>query len=284
MANFNTIAGLDGDKKSFNATELKILFTLADAKLENEKFHLDANEENVANSGINEANGYEINYLLTNYADKNSDLKKHITHIDTSKYDTAKPMVDRLLSSDVHEVQYAINERLQTEYVDKRTGKKMDVLNIMTEFNKFLTKNYKKGMSYKDIEKAFQDATGIPLTNFATYRGTPEFNIGKWKITHELTNNIITNSETGESFNIHNTGWVNSTKYTVPNENGYVTVLYEYNDNKGTSIKFNHSGLEGSENVAPIKATITSNGNSQVVNYGTTFSIDPDIYHFIPKE
>ena len=284
LANFDTIAGLDDDDKTFNATELKMLFTLADGKLENDRYHFDAKEENVSNSALNEAEGYEINYLLTNLAEKNSDLKKHITHIDTSKYDTNKPMAERLSSSDVHEVQNAINERLETEYVDKRTGKKMDVLNIMTEFYKFVSENYKEGMSYREIETAFSDATGIPLTNFATFKGTPEFNIGKWKITHEINHNIITNSETGETFNVHNTGWANSTKYTVPNQDGYVAVLYEYNDNKGTRIKFNHNGPEGRENVAPMKATITTNGETKEVNYGTTYRIDPDIYHFIPKE
>ena len=51
-----------------------------------------------------------------------------------------------------------------------------------------------------------------------------------------------------------------------------------------TSIKFNRNGQEGRENIAPMKATITSNGEQKEVNYGTTYRVDPDIYHFIPKD
>lgn len=160
---FNDIASMDGDNKTFSREELRVLYALADAKLENDQFKFDTNPEIDENSGLEQATDKEINTMIQNLV--KSDVRKRIETIDTSKYDTTKPFADKVQSNDVDEVMLAMQDKLSVG-LNKATGKPLSVIQAVL----LLEQCVDEAHGYEEGCKVFTEMTGIEASHFSRLR------------------------------------------------------------------------------------------------------------------
>lgn len=284
LERFNYIAGIDGDNKSFNAEELKVLLALSDATLKNNQFVFDNSYKINNNSGLIEATDNEVESMIQNLVKSN--VRARIKQVDTSKYDRNQEFSKKIKSSDANEVMLALSDELQSGYTDK-TGKKISILQAVMMFENFKWQ-YPK-MDYEALQNKFKEETGIQIEDFGRYRGPggDRYKIGDWEYdipenlgeNKEFDTKILYNRKTGEKLKLSYTkSWYNSTNYTVPAANGFMFYVQEYkNKDSSTSIKFNY---EDSENLAPTSAEVQSSGENKVVKYNPVFYIDTELYNF----
>lgn len=268
---FNDIARMDGDGSSFSADELKVLFSLADAKLENNQFKFDMNFEVDKNSALEQANNREVNAMIKNLV-QNDDVAKRIETVDTSKYNRTKAFKNKIKSDDVDEVMLAVQDKLSVG-INKSTGKSISVTQAVLLFQKCLRDaSYDRESAYK----LFKDVTGIEASDYDQCRCPGDnlsLKIGDWS----YDKGTITNNKTGEVLHVKNTNWVNSTTHTIPAANGKLIYIESYSDGQGTNITFNYGD---DENIAPTSANITVDGKNSTVNYNPKYRVDPDLYNF----
>lgn len=274
---FNQIAGIDGDKTTFNADELKVLFSLTDASLQNDKFVFDGKDAVDSNSGLEQANDNEVKAMIKNLVQ--SDMRKRIETIDTRKYDNTKTFDDKINSSDVDEAMLAVQDKL-TLGINKSTGKPISIV----QASMLLKDLVKEADGYDAACALFTERTGISASNFDRLRCMGDgdsFTIGDWKYEGAATINKdsgrITNTKTGETVNIRYSLWRNSTNHTVPASNGWVCMVNSYDDGKNTKIKFTY---DDGENIAPTSAKVTTDGTTKNINYNQKFKIDPEVYNY----
>ena len=270
---FNDIARMDGDGKTLSAQELRVLYSLADAKLENEQFKFDTNLEIDGNSGLEQATDKEVNVMIQNLVQ--SDVRKRIETIDTSKYDRTKPFADKVQSNDVDEVMLAMHDKLSVG-INKLTGKPLSVVQAVL----LLKQCVDTEKSYEGGCKVFTEMTGIEVSNFERLRCIGDgdsFNLGDWK--YDIGN--MTNAKTGEVLDLNQTGWRNTTTHTVPASNGSLAYINSYDDGNGTKVQFKYGD---GENIAPTSANVTVNGDSKTINYNPKFRIDPEVYNFLENQ
>lgn len=284
LERFNYIAGIDGDNSTFNGEELKVLFALSDASLKNEQFVFDNSYKVDKNSGLVEATDNEVESMIQKLVSSNA--RTRTKPVDVSKYDRTKGFSEKIKSDDVNEVMLGLSDKLPSGFTDKRTGKSVSILQAVMMFEDFKWTNSR--MSYEELQTAFKEETGIQIEDFGRYRGMggDKYKIGDWK--YDIPENlredeqqgvkVLYNEKTGEKIILSTTRrWRNTTNHTVPAANGYMFYLNEYKNNEGTSIKFNYGD---DENLAPTSAEVRTDGNNQTIQYGQTFSIDPDLYNF----
>lgn len=275
LKKFNYIAGIDGDDTSFNAEELRVLLSLADASLKKDKFVFDGQCKVDKKSGLEQADDKEVETMIKNLT--NSNARKRIKTVDVSKYDRNQDFAQKVSSSDGDEAMLALQDKLQTGFVDKRTGKNVSLLQAIVMFRQF---SNDRNRDYDvDVTEAFEQETGIKISNFKRLRSPGDgdsFVIGDWK----YDCGKITNSQTGESLDVNTTLWRNSkTKQSVPSAMGWVCMVQNYNDGKGTVIKYNYDE-NNSDCIAPTSANVNINGEQKTVNYGNKFSVDKELYNF----
>ena len=269
---FNDIAKVDGDDKTFSAQELRVLYSLADAKLENNQFKFDTNPEIDGNSGLEQATDKEVNTVIQNLVQ--SDVRKRTETIDTSKYDRTKPFADKVQSNDVDEVMLAMHDKLSVG-INKSTGKPLSVIQAVL----LLKQCVDKEMSYEGGCKAFTEMTGIEASNFDRLRCVGDgdsFNIGDW----EYDKGHMTNAKTGEVLELEQTDWINTTSHTVPASDGSFAYIKSYDDGNGTKVQFKYGD---DENIAPTSADVTINGENKTINYNSKLRIDPEIYNYLEE-
>ena len=165
--------------------------------------------------------------------------------------------------------------------MDKRTGKEVSITQAIMQFEDFVNDSYRKKYQnfYVDVARDFGEQTTIPVYDFSRLRCMGDgdsFVIGDWT----YQQGKLTNNKTGESLQVSRANWYNSAENTVPAADGSICIIQEYNDGKGTVVKYNY---DDSENAAPTSANITVNGKEQVVNYERKTSIDPELYNFIER-
>lgn len=160
LKKFNNIAAMDSDFQSFSKDEMKILLTLSDAKLQQvngqNEFVLDGKFDDVNNSGL-----------------------KSVTNEDFVKANNN-----------------LVLEKAMTDYTDKATGKKMNVLEITQKFKEFEQKSgdkFRVGNYYKNLCAGFEEETGIKISNLQRARGTDgdRYSVGDYKV-HVPWSGIIT--------------------------------------------------------------------------------------------
>lgn len=265
---FNDIARMDGDGKTVSAEELRVLYSLADAKLENDQFKFDTNLEIDGNSGLEQATDKEVNVMIQNLVQ--SDVRKRVETIDTSKYDRTKPFSDKVQSNDVDEVMLAMQDKLSIG-INKSTGKPLSIVQAAT-------------MLKQEGAESFEKKTGIKVTNVGSFRvgGFSSFTIGDWEYSGNINKagGVVTNNKTGEVLELKLMFWENATTHTIPASNGYYTYLQSYDDGNGTKVQFEYGD---DENIAPTSANVTVNGKSKTINYNPKFRIDPEVYNFLEK-
>lgn len=270
---FNDIAGMDGDAKTVSREELRVLYSLADAKLENNQFKFDTNLEIDGNSGLEQATDKEVNIIIQNLVPK-SDLRKRIETIDTSKYDRSKSFADKVQSNDIDEVMLAMKDKLSVG-INKSTGKPLSVVQAVLLLEQCVDKTH----DYDGGCKMFTRMTGIPASNFERMRcfgDGDSFTIGKWK--YDCGN--MTNTESGETLELSRTGWRNTTTHTVPASDGKLAYIQSYDNGKGTKLQFKYGD---DENIAPTSASVTVNNETKIINYNQKLRVDPDVYNFLEK-
>ncbi len=273
------IAGIDGDKTSLTADEMRVLMSLTDATLKDNTFVFDGKFHFDENSGLEQATDSEMQAVVTNLVDANT--RKRIETLDVSKYDRSKNFADKITSDDVDEAMLALQDKLNTGFVDKRTGKEVSITQAVMQFEDFVNDSYRKKYQnfYVDVARDFGEQTTIPVYDFSRLRCMGDgdsFVIGDWT----YQQGKLTNNKTGESLQVSRSNWYNSAENTVPAADGSICIIREYNDGKGTVVKYNY---DDSENAAPTSANITVNGKEQVVNYERKTSIDPELYNFIER-
>ncbi len=269
---FNDIAKMDGDAKTLSADELRVLYSLADAKLENNQFKFDTNFEIDGNSGLEQATDKEVNAMIQNLV--KSDARKRIETLDTSKYDTKKAFADKIQSNDVDEVMLAMRDKLSVG-INKATGESLSIVQAVL----LLERCVKTEHGYDEGCNAFTQMTGIPASDFQRLRCPGDgdsFTIGDWK--YDRGN--LTNSKTGESLTIERVGWRNTTTHTVPASDGNFAFVKSYNDGNGTSLQFKYGDAE---NIAPTSANVTVNGETRSISYSPKLLVDPNIYNYLEK-
>ena len=277
MQRMDYIASIDGDKTTLNSEELRVLMSLADATLKNNTFVFDGKINPDKNSGLEQANERELKAVIKNLVINNA--KKKISTVDTSKFDQSKDFTTKIASADVDESMFAMQEKLKTDFIDKNTGKNLSLPQIIVKFTDFVKKSYDKDYDnfYEDVCLDFEAETGIKVSNFDRCRCMGDgdtFIIGDWK--YEQGN--ITNTKTGEKIQVKRSAWGITDETTVPAANGNFCRILEYNDGKGTTVKYNYND---SENLAPTGVNITSNGEFKTVNYERKETIDPNLYNFV---
>ena len=273
------IAGIDGDKTSLTADEMRVLMSLTDSTLKDNTFVFDGKFHFDENSGLEQATDSEMQAVVTNLVDANT--RKRLETLDTSKYDRSKNFADKITSDDVDEAMLALQDKLNTGFVDKRTGKEVSITQAVMQFEDFVNDSYRKNYQnfYVDVARDFGEQTTIPVYDFSRLRCMGDgdsFVIGDWT----YQQGKLTNNKTGESLQVSRANWYNSAENTVPAADGSICIIREYNDGKGTVVKYNY---DDSENAAPTSANITVNGKEQVVNYERKTSIDPELYNFIER-
>ena len=276
---FNYIAGIDGDNTTINAEELKVLLSLTDAELKDNTFVFDGSFNTNEKSGLEQATDKEIEAVIKNLV--TTDTRKKIEELDTSKYNRSKAFADKVISGDVDESMLAIQDKLQTGFVDKRTGKPLSITQLVMLFEDFVNKSYDKGYQnfYYDVTVDFEKETGIPVKDFGRLRCMGDgdsFTIGDW--TYEQGK--LTNNKTGETVQMKRATWSNTADNTVPAADGYVGLIQEYSDGQGNVVKYNY---EDGENIAPTSANILVNGETKNVDYERKESIDQSLYNFIVR-
>jgi len=279
LERFNAIAGLDGDSSTFNAEELKVLYTLTDASLKDNSFVFDGKYSVDANSGLEQVTDGEMGVIVKSLVKNNA--QKRIVALDPAQFDRNKDFVSKVTSDDADESMLAVQDALQTGFTDKRTGKPVSITQAVMLFEEFVNQSYNKGYKdfYKDVAREFTEQTGIPVSDFKRFRCMGDgdsFTIGDWK----YDRGEITNETSGQSVKMERLNWRNSTDHTIPAANGYIGLITEYNDGKGTAVTFDYGD---NENIAPTGATVTSDGKTSTVSYNSKEAVDPDIYNFIER-
>lgn len=278
---FNDIAKIDGDASTFSADELRVLYALADAKLENEhlkneQFRFDLNMEIDGNSALEKASSSEVNTIIKNLVSEN--IRKRTETLNTTKYDRTIPFADKIQSDDVDEVMLAMQDKLSVG-INNATGKPISVLQAASQLMKYsLDEDPNKG------SQAFTQETGLKVSNVALHNSVSfkSFKIGDWEYQRsDVHGGIMINSKTGEKLHILTAPWRNTTTHTIPATNGYFTYIKSYSDGNGTSLQFKY---DDDENVAPTSAIITANGQSKTVNYNQKLIVDPNIYNFADSD
>ena len=283
LERFNYIAGIDGDNTTFNSEELKVLFALSDATLNDNKFVFDGKYNVDNNSGLVEATYNEVERMIQNLVTSNA--RTRTKAVDASKYDRSKDFAEKINSSDIDEVMLGVSDKCPSGFTDKRTGESISILQAVIMFEDFKW-THDRDMRYEECQAAFKEETGIQIENFGRYRGGDTYKIGDWK--YDVPENlgepqkhgikVLLNEKTGEKIILSTTKrWYNSTNHTIPASNGYMFFLKEYKNNEGTSIKFNYGD---EENLAPTSAEITTNSNHKSIQYTPKFFIDPNLYNF----
>lgn len=273
LERFNYIAGIDGDTKSFNVEELRVLFSLSDASLKNNKFVFDAKYDTDMDSGLEQAYDSEVENMIKNLVTSN--VRKRIKSTDITKFDRSKDFVEKVASNDVDESMLAMQDKLQSGFVDKRTGNPVSITKAIVMFYDFMEQN--RGLLYDESQKQFEELTGIKISDFQRLRCMGDgdsFILGDWK----YNRGEITNTVTGEKLEVLTSSWRDSKPHTVPAAKGNICLIKSYQDGKGTTVKYNY---DDSENIAPTSADITINGEFKKVNYEKKFSVDPELYNFI---
>lgn len=269
---FNDIARMDGDGQTFSAEELRVLYSLADAKLEDNQFKFDTNLEIDGNSGLEQATDKEVNLMIQNLVQ--SDVRKRIETIDTLKYDRTKAFADKVQSDDVDEVMLAMQDKLSVG-INKSTGKPLSVVQAVL----LLKRCVDNANSYDKGCEDFTKMTGIEASDFDRLRGLnggDMFNLGDW----EYYCGEMTNSKTGEVLQLETVGWRNTSTHTVPASNGSLAYIQKYDDGKGTQLQFEYGD---DENIAPTSAMVTVDGESKSINYNPKYNVDPEVYNFLEK-
>lgn len=276
---FNEIAGLDGNSGTFNAEELRVLYTLTDASLKDKSFVFDGKYSTDANSGIEQATNAEMGLVVKNFVKNNA--QKRTEALDVKKFDRNKDFVSKVTSDNVDESMLALHDALQTGYVDQRTDKPVSITQAVMLFEDFVEKFRNNGSEnfYAAVVKDFTEQTGIPVSKFERSRGFGDgdsFTIGDWK--YDCGN--LTNNKTGQAVTIDRLDWVNSTDHTIPAADGYIGLVTEYRDGNGTVVSYNYGD---EESAAPTGATVSHKGQTVDVKYNPKSAIDPEIYNFIEK-
>lgn len=273
---FNQVARIDGDKTSFNSDELKVLFSLTDASLQNNSFVFDGKDVVDKNSGLEQTTDDEIKVMIKNLVQ--SDVRKRVETVDVSKYDKTKPFETKLSSGDVDEAMLAVQDKL-TLGINKSTGKPISVTQAVVMLQKYV-----KDQGYDEGCKTFTEETGIPASNFSRLRCMGDgdsFIVGDWEYKGAETlnekNSKITNIKTGEVVYVKSSSWRNATNHTIPATDGYVCMVQGYND-ANTSVEFTYGD---DESIAPTSSNVTINGKTKSVQYNQKFRIDPDLYNYL---
>ena len=269
---FNDIARMDGDGNTLSAEELRVLYSLADAKLVNNQFKFDTNFEIDENSGLEQATDKEVNVMIQNLVQ--SDARKRIETIDTSKYDRTKAFADKVQSNDVDEVMLAMQDKLSVG-VNKATGKPLSVVQAVLLLEQCVDKAY----DYDGGCRAFTEMTGIPAYDFRRLRCMGDgdsFTLGDWK----YDRGHMTNAKTGETLQLRRTSWRNTTTHTIPASNGDLAYIQSYNDGNGTELQLEYGD---DENIAPTSANVIVNGETRTINYNPKFRVDPEVYNYIEE-
>ncbi len=264
---------MDGDGKTVSREELRVLYSLADAKLENNQFKFDTNLEIDGNSGLEQATDKEVNTIIRNLVPK-SELRKRIETIDTSKYNRRKSFADKVQSNDIDEVMLALKDKLSVG-INKSTGKPLSVVQAVLMLEQCVDKTHDYGSGCK----MFTRMTGIPASDFSRLRCMGDgdsFTLGDWK----YDRGHMTNGKTGETLELDRVFWRNTTTHTVPASDGYFTYIQSYDDGNGTKLQFKYGD---DENIAPTSASVTVNNETKMINYNQKLRVDPDVYNFLEK-
>ena len=275
----NQLSGIDGDRTSFNADELKVLFSLTDASLQNDSFVFDGKYVADKNSGLEQATDDEVKVMIQNLVQ--NDVRKRIETVDVSKYDKTKTFEAKVSSGDVDEAMLAVQDKL-TLGTNKSTGKPLSVPQAVIMLKEYVHKEH----GYKEGCKAFTEATGIPASNFSRLRCMGDgdsFVVGDWEYRGAATlngkNSKITNVKTGEVVYVKTSSWRNTTNHTIPATNGDVCMIQRYDDGN-TLVEFTYGD---DENIAPTSSNVTINGETKNVHYNKKFRIDPELYNYQEK-
>lgn len=270
------LAGIDGDNTTLNSEELRVLMTLSDATLKDNSFVFDGKFNLDNNSGLEQATDNEVALAVKNLVTNNA--QKKMKSVDVSKYDRSKDFATKVTSEDVDESMLAIQDKLDTGFVNKKTGKNVSLPQAVALFTEFVENSYRKDYAdfYNDVCVDFENETGIPVKNFDRLRCMGDgdsFVIGDW----QYDRGNVTNTKTGEKVQLQRLNWYNTAENTVPAADGKICLIKEYNDGKGTIVQYNY---DDPENVAPTGSNITVDGKTSSVSYQRKDFVDPNLYNF----
>ena len=280
------IAAMDGDS-NVSLSEMSAIYALFDMELDSDgEYHFDNKiGGDDAKFGI-EASDKDVLQVVNAFkTEEEKSAAKKMEHIDPGKYDTTKPFEEKISSNDVDEVMLALQKKLSTGYVDKRTGKPVSVTQAVVMFEDYIAKH--KDEDNAKIAKDFTEETGIPVTSFYKSRSGIVYTIcDYWERSKNISDgdDEIKNTATGEFVYGRYTGWEIDHSYTIPFATGQRFKICGYqNSKKGIEVVFGY-GKENTDCVAPTGANIYIKGRQPVmVKYDDKSAIDPDLYNFIEK-
>lgn len=321
------IANLDGDAMSFSREEVKILITLKEADLETgangaKKLVVSPHEDYppYGRSGLSDASESDIEGLIKSY-EKNpqkadAEIQNYRAGIQLTKVvdeqqfrdknsefeERNKPLEQKLQSTNPNDVLKAINDETMTDFVDPKTGQKVNIIDVPVKFDTYIRQALKNKTSDEELFKKFEAETGVKISKLDTYgSGKYTYKVGDYSVKFPAVRDkgqyiTIDNLKTGVSVLGRQLEWEPQNNNAVPNQKGAFFCIFNYADRKaGVSAKFfddrdqspslvySHV-FEQQGSIQPKVGYITIMGDTNSITYEPNKKIDYSLYHFTPAE
>lgn len=318
------IASMDGDVTTFSHDELEIFFMLKEARQENGKLVVSPRDEYdfFIRSGLTDASPEEIEALIGKQEAKNPKKDKYIQNYKASLITTEieylgqekmqnpkfegrnKPLEKKLKSTNPDDAIKAINDDTMTDFVDPKTGKKVNIMDIpFAKFDEYRYQAFKDGTSKENLCKKFEAETGVKISTISSNNDASySYNVGDYRVEYpargdESQHIKIYNSKTGVYVSGRQIPWTPENKDAVPNQNGSFFCIFKYENKKaGTSATFfeerdrspvwDYSHVfDQAGSIKPPTIKIQTIDDIHRFNYNNPNNkINYSLYHFTPEE
>lgn len=318
------IASMDGDPSSFSHDELEIFFTLKDSHQENGKLIIAPQNkyDHLDRSGLSDASEAEIEGLISNQESQNPKKDTYIKNYEESIKTTEtvyeqqekiqnpkfegrnKPLEKKLASTNPDDAVKAINDDTMTDFVDPKTGKKVNIMDIpFGKFDEYRYKAFKNGTSDEKLCKKFEAETGVKISTMSSNNDASySYYVGDYRVEYPARNDEsqhikIYNSKTGIYVSGRQIPWAPKNKDSVPSQNGSFFCIFKYENTKaGTSATFfqeedktplwDYSRIfDKNGSIKPPTVRVQTIDDIHTFDYKPSKqAVDYSLYHFTPGE